>query len=304
MHVVVTGAAGHLGQVLLPALLADRRVTRVTAIDRAPLALDHPRLAVRRGDAAELAAGTLRGADALVHLAFVLLRGWRSRRAMARANVDMSRRVFSAAADAGVARLLFLSSAAVYGGGEQLTEAAPLDPLPGFAYAADKMACERWLMAELPRAVRLRPHIVLGPRALPLLKRLVHLRVGLRQAPPLPRLQLVHEQDVVAAIGLALARDVSGPFNLATDDAFTLNELVAYAGGARLRLSPAAARALLRGLWLLAGAGGEPGWGGGLTRSLTLDTERARLLLGWRPAYAGWRQVLLSMAEGMDEAKR
>lgn len=66
-----------------------------------------------------------------------------------------------------------------------------------------------------------------------------------------------------------------------------------------MRVSPAAARMLLRTLWLLAGVGGEPGWGGGLTRSLTLDTERARLLLGWRPAYAGWRQVLLSM-EGQD----
>lgn len=298
MHVVVTGAAGQLGRVLLPALLAERRVVRVTAIDRAPVSVEHPRLAVLRGDAAELAAGALRGADALVHLAFVLLRGWRSRGAMARANVDMTRRVCGAAGDAGVARVVFLSSAAVYGGGEKLTEAAPLEPLPGFVYAADKVACERWLMEELPRAVRLRPHIVLGPQALPLLKRLVRLRVGLRQAPPLPQLQLVHEQDVVAAILHALARDVSGPFNLATDDAFTLDELVAYAGGARLRVSPATARMLLRALWLLGGAGGEPGWGGGLTRPLTLDTARARMLLGWRPAFPGWRQVLLSMEEG------
>jgi nucleoside-diphosphate-sugar epimerase len=192
----------------------------------------------------------------------------------------------------------------VYGGGEALTEAAPLEPLPGFAYAADKVACERWLMEELPRAVRLRPHIVLGPQALPLLKRLVHLRVGLRQLPPLPQLQLVHEQDVVAAVLRALAREVSGPFNLATDDAFTLDELAAYAGGARLRVSPVAARTLLGMLWLLGGAGGEPGWGGGLTRPLTLDTERARLLLGWRPAFPGWRQVLLSMEEGKVDAKR
>lgn len=295
MHVVVTGAAGHLGRVLLPVLLADREVTRVTAIDRAAQPITHAKLVARRGDAAAVAADTLRGADALVHLAFVLLRGWRSLHAMRAANVDMTQRVFSSAAEAGVGRLLFLSSAAVYGSGEHLGEAAPMTPLPGFAYGAHKAACEHWLQQQLPGAVRLRPHIVLGPHALPLLQRLARLRVTLRQAGVPPQWQMVHEQDVAAAIRLALARDVGGPFNLATADTFSLTELAEWMGGVRLEVSPRLAQALLKCVWRCAGVGGEPGWGAGLTRALTLDTGRARGLLGWSPQYAGWREVLLSM---------
>lgn len=293
MHVIVSGAAGHLGRVLLPQLCATAGVERVTGIDLQPIRYSHPLLQVVQADAvSEQARRVLAGADALVHLAFVLLRGRHGAEAMRRANVGAAQALVGAAADAGVGRLIFVSSAAVYGWGVNLSETANLEPLTGFLYARHKVECERWLAAQLPQASVLRPHIILGPNAAPLLKRLAASRLLPRLPHPHPRLQCVHEDDVAQAIVAVLLRDVRGPFNLAAAEDFSLRDLVRARRARAISLPLPMLRVGLTAAWRLTGWGGEPGWLDGVRRTLTLDCSRARTQLHWRPCHERWQEIL------------
>ena len=293
MRVVVTGAAGRLARVVLPRLCEHPAIKRVTGIDRAAATYRHRRFVAHVADIADRTAHeTLRGADALVNLAFVLLRGRMPLAAMTATNVDATKALLSAAANAGIPSIVHLSSAAVYGQGTDLTEEAPLMPLARFAYAQHKADVDCFLAATLPQVAVLRPTIVLGQNAQPLLKALLALPFFVRVPDPQPRLCVVHEDDVAAAVLLALDRRARGPFNLAAPSTFSVRDVVrgrhAWAPG----VPPVFARAALEVAWRTTGWGGEPGWLDGAAASLTLDCTRARTLLGWRPRHEDCNAII------------
>jgi len=294
MKVLVTGSSSHLACALLPRLAAHPDVEQILGVDRRPPVFRDPRYThvlcdVRSAQLARL----MTGIDAVVHLAFVVMHGElgpeRHDRDLIRdINLAGGQNVFRTAAAARVAAVVHLSSAAVYelpARERPIPEAHPRKPLPGFAYAEDKIALEDWLDAferehrEI-RVARLRPHVIVGPHAQPYLRALVRAPFYVRLSDPAPRLQVVHEADVVAAILAALTRDASGAFNLAAADAATLRELKPLA----LPLPFPLARAVVRLAWRF-GRGTEPAWLEGLRHELVLDTSRARRRLGWRPRY-------------------
>lgn len=295
MRIVVSGAAGRLAQALLPALCADPAVRRVVAIDLVPIGFAHPKLEAviaDIGDATTLP--HLDGADAFVSLAALLLRGRTSVATMRSINVDATRVALAAADRRGVGAIVHVSSAAVYGGGENLAETAPLAPLAGFRYAEQKAEVEAWIARDLRRAIVLRPVAILGPHAQPLLRRLFDARCYPRLPDPQPRFQCVHEDDVAHAIVLALAAArsaISGPFNLAAPVPFSLRELVRARHPRAPSLPPMIVRAMLAVAWGVARWGGEPGWHRGIGHSLTVDCARARALLGWEPHHGDWRTI-------------
>lgn len=282
VNVLVTGSSSHFARALLPALCADDSITRVTGVDIAPPHFVHAKFHALTCDIREpRLTGLLPGHDALVHLAFVVLRGRMSESAMADINICGSHRLLLAARDAGVRRLVHLSSAAVYGKGVNVSETAPCAPLHGFLYGAHKAQLERLLEADIPECVRLRPHVILGKNAQPLLKQLLNLPLYPALPQPYSRLQCVHEDDVAQAVLLAIRRDVHGPFNLAANDSFSYCELIRRRHRLALPLPPALARAGLYALWRITGWGGEPAWLEGLDHTLTLDCRRAATVLGW-----------------------
>ena len=152
--ILVTGGAGFIGSHLVDALLAAGHAVRV--LDNlsmgklANLALDNPALEFIQGDVADAATvnAAVQGCSAVAHLAAV---------ASVQASVDDpvgthqsnfvgTLNVCEAMRQHGVKRVLFASSAAVYGNngeGQAIAEdtaKAPLTP-----YAADKLASEHYL---------------------------------------------------------------------------------------------------------------------------------------------------------------
>ena len=284
MKVLVTGASSHLARALLPLLCAQERITRVTGVDIAAPHFTHAKFHAVRCDIRDARLASLSaGHDALVHLAFVVLRGRMRETEMAGINVASSLALIRAARDAGVARLIHLSSAAVYGEGAGVTEEVPYAPLRGFWYGRHKAQLERLLEAAVPECVRLRPHVILGPHAQPLLRTLLNLPLYVKLPPQYAQAQLqcVHENDVARAVLLALERDVRGPFNLAARDTFSYREFIQRRHRHALGLPLGVARAGLHTAWRLTGWGGEPAWIDGLTRTLTLDCSRAARELDW-----------------------
>jgi nucleoside-diphosphate-sugar epimerase len=292
VKVFVTGSSSHLARALLPGLCAHTGIEAVTGLDRQAPHFRHARFAAIQGDIRDTGiAARLAGHDALIHLAYVVLRGRTSEAEMFDVNVTGSLGLFHAARAAGIARLIHLSSAAVYGRGVHLTEDAPFAPTPGFLYARHKAHLEQLLAIEFPECVRLRPHMILGPHAQPLLKRLLHQPCYVRQPGRQPLLQCVHEDDVVQAVLLALERSARGAYNLATEDNFSFRDAIRHRYRISIPLPLALAQRGVHLAWRGLGWGGEPAWVEGLTHTLMLNCRRAMVELGWRSSYSA-AQVL------------
>ena len=152
--VLITGGAGFIGSHLADALLTEgipvRVLDNLSTGKRSNLALDNPRLELISGDVADArqVAEAVAGCRAVAHLAAV---------ASVQASVDDpvathqsnfigTLNLCEAMREHGVKRVLFASSAAVYGNngeGVAIDEDTPLAPLT--PYAADKLASEHYL---------------------------------------------------------------------------------------------------------------------------------------------------------------
>ncbi len=287
MNILVTGSASCLARVLLPRLCAEPGVTQVTGIDLRRTSFTHPRFRALTADFRAPEAATLLPAqDALIHLAYVVLRGHMDEAAMREVNVDGSLALLQAARIAGVRSIIHLSSGAVYGSGAKLAETAPFSPLPAFCYGRHKAELETRLEQAVPDCVRLRPHVILGPHAQPTLRQILRLPCYLDIADPQPDLQCVHEDDVVTAILASLRPGVCGAYNLAAPDTWTLRDVMRRRHALCLPLPVIAARAALVAVHAVSGWGGEPGWLDGLQNTLTLDCSRAARDLDWIPRHS------------------
>ncbi|MEJ8865307.1 NAD-dependent epimerase/dehydratase family protein [Pseudomonas jessenii] len=151
--VLITGGAGFIGSHLTDALLAKGHAVRIlddlSTGKHSNLPLDNPKVELIVGDVADaaLVAQAMAGCSAVAHLAAV---------ASVQASVDDPVRthqsnfigtlnVCEAMRQTGVKRVLFASSAAVYGNngeGESIDEDTPKAPLT--PYAVDKLASEQY----------------------------------------------------------------------------------------------------------------------------------------------------------------
>ncbi|QJQ09214.1 NAD-dependent epimerase/dehydratase family protein [Pseudomonas putida] len=152
--ILITGGAGFIGSHLVDALIGYgygvRVLDNLTTGKLCNLPLENPRLELIQGDVADadLVRQAVSGCQAVVHLAAV---------ASVQASVDDPARthqsnfigtmnVCEAMRQANIKRILFASSAAVYGNngeGTAITEETPKLPLT--PYAADKLASEHYL---------------------------------------------------------------------------------------------------------------------------------------------------------------
>ncbi len=152
MRVLVTGGAGYIGSVIVARLTArGHDVTVYDDLSRGHAAAVPPGVTLVRGDVRD--AGLVRqtlvaaGCDALVHMAALaevaesVVQPDRYRSV----NVDGTAAVIEATVAAGAARLVFSSTAAVYGAPRR----TPIDErdalVPENPYGATKLACERLL---------------------------------------------------------------------------------------------------------------------------------------------------------------
>ena len=290
MRVLVTGSSGHLGRVLVARLLAEPGVEAVTGVDLAPPP-EAPAVGGRfhflRADVAALD-DRLSGHQALVHLAWRVVAPAPGTRLD---DVAASGRLLAAAARRGVSQVLFVSSAAVYGppAGARgaLDEHTPPAPLPGFAYARAKLATEELLHAHHRagdfRATVLRPGLILGPGAQPLLARLLAAPFRPAGRAGRARVAWVHEADVAEALWRLLAVRQAGVFNIAAPQQPPLARLQQALGGGRWPLPRSLVRAGCRWHWRRAGAAEPAAWAAALGRELVLDCSAMQQALDWAP---------------------
>jgi nucleoside-diphosphate-sugar epimerase len=291
MRVLVTGATGVVGRLVLPQLLArGRRVTAVgrTAEKRAQLwALGADPIALDLCDVAA-ARRALAGHDAVVNLAThmpssllqaLLPWAWRENDRVRR---DGSAALVQAAIDTGVSRFVQESFAPVYedGGDRWIDEDWPQRPTPYNRTVLDAEKSAARFAAAGGAAVVLRFAGFYGPD--PFLREMI--RAVQRGWAPLPGRagaywSSVSHEDAAAAVIAALALP-SGRYNVCDDEPLTRREWAdALANAAGLRPPR-----LLPG-WIVALGGRTMEL---LSRSQRMTNARLKNASGWTPR---WRSV-------------
>ncbi|HEX5622283.1 MAG TPA: NAD-dependent epimerase/dehydratase family protein [Solirubrobacteraceae bacterium] len=320
MRIVVTGATGNVGTSVVEALGRDDRVEHIMGIARRLPGWTPPRTEWVSADIAQDDLGPLFArADVVIHLAW-LIQPSRDDAALERVNVYGSRRVFEAAAAAGVGRLVHASSVGVYSPGPKdraVDESWPRDGVRSSFYSRHKAEAERALdavEANAPdmRVVRLRPGLIFQREAGPEVRRLFGgplvparlLRPDLIPVLPLPPglvLQAVHGEDVGEAYRLAaLSPDAGGAYNIAADPVLDPATLARHFHARRLNVPAKVLRALADATWRARLQPTPPGWlDMGLGVPL-MDTTRAREQLGWNPRFTA-TTALDDLLAGMRE---
>ena len=258
LTVAVTGPTGEIGISTVDALERDPAVDRVIGMARRPFDPDAhgwTKTSYQQGDILDREAvdAFVADADVVVHLAFIVLG---TREESQRVNVAGTRNVFEATVAAErPRRLVYTSSVAAYGYHSDnpvpLTEQTPVRGSAEHYYSEQKAACEA-VLAETTDGTSLevfvlRPCIVAGPKATALADAMPwnSLPAALRSAtkavsvlkPPFPDpgtpMQLIHHDDVAAAIALTASTSApAGIYNIAGDGEVSLSD-VAMALGAR-----------------------------------------------------------------------
>jgi nucleoside-diphosphate-sugar epimerase len=284
VNTVVTGGHGYFGSELVSHLLEAGDSVRVLDIDpygRQPPDVDVVVADVRDGPAVATA---IAGADTVYHcVAAVPLA--RDPAALRSVNVDGTESVLRACRANGVAKVVHLSSSAVFGVPDSNPVLRDTVPKPLEPYGAAKLAAE-WAClraaAEGLDVTIVRPRTIVG-----------HGRLGIFAILfDWNRYQFVHADDLAALCRRAATRPGATIYNAGTDRFGTMRQAIGHvcehAGtGARVRSLPirpaaAAMRVTARlGLtpfapyhWLMYG------------REMWFDIEHARAELNWQPRFS------------------
>jgi UDP-glucose 4-epimerase len=293
--VAITGASGYLGKLLVRELSKDRKVERVIAMDKIPPAeplkskkVEFIQIDVSKDDITKIIAG----ADVLIHMAFILWR-YPDSKDLDEVNVQASCNVFDAAVKAEVKKLIFTSSTVAYGihadNPIPLTEEDPLRPNSKLYYGMHKAACEKKLhdiKAKHPHIMItiLRPCAIAGPNA----------PAGQFDAyisdPTIvvrgydPPAQLVHEDDVIQALKLAIHKNLPGIYNVTGDGTQSLRQATESRGGRIVALPLFIVKPLLWLLWRAGKTIAAPEW---ILMSLHpfIASNKKLRDAGWKPKY-------------------
>ncbi len=237
--ILVTGVAGYWGGRLAGELLQQGEC-RVLGIDQQPPAVPMPGLDFVQADFRDPLLQDLlevESVDVVCHLAF--RETTRHSEEAFGINVIGAMKFFTGCAAAGVRRIVYRSSTELYGAHPDnpayLTEAHPLRAGRQLAYNRYRLEIEPFLNGfsrQHPETevVVLRFAGIVGPTADTPFTRYL----GWDATPALagfnPMMQVIHEDDVVAALAHAALSDAAGVFNVAAEPALPLKRLLALAG--------------------------------------------------------------------------
>lgn len=291
MKVVVTGGSGQLGTLVLERLAANRKVKQVVSLDQMPPRVPSPKIEYRIVDLRDPGLERhLEGAEALIHLAFIVTRR-ASAEEMRAVNVDGSRRIFEAAVAHDIRKVVYASSIAAYGvvGGQPvpIVESTPRQRTPALTYADNKYEVEAYL-DELERehpgvsVTRMRPGILLGRRVAHVSETLIRRR--LMPVVSNVRAPIVWDEDVADAFILALFSDAGGAYNLVASEPLPAEEVARLAEFRVLHVPQGAAGALEKAAALVRHER-DASWFEAGDVEMIVSPERAHTVLGWKPRY-------------------
>ena len=324
--VLVTGATGAVGPLVVEAFRTAGYSVRTLSIDPPPVGAWPDDVETLIGDVTDVSAirAAMQGAESIIHLAallHVVNPPIALQEKYERINVGGTSTVVAAAIQAGVRRVVFFSTIAVYGpsNGRILTEDTP--PYPDTFYGRTKLAAEK-IVLEAKDAdggrigAVLRLGAVYGCRIKGNYRRLVQSLARGRFIPVgngSNRRTLVYDKDVArAAVLAAIHPDAAGRIFNVTDGQFhTMKAIIETLCDALGRKPPTLALPLIPVRWaaeLLEESSKLVHLMSPVTREtitkytedMAVDSQRIRKELGFAPRYdlvSGWKETVQEMRQ-------
>lgn len=291
--IVITGAAGNLGRLLVQTLHRDGPVY---AFDRRPLGGLPKDVSVLRAeprwrDLEEVLRH--QPIEAVIHAG--LMHNPRNDVGAYRFNVVGTQRLLELVAKYQVPKLLLLSSANIYGpdpdNSHFLKEDSPLlgaehHPEIRDLVAVDNVVQSFFYRQPETRTVLLRPVHIVGPRVRNAPANYLRLERPWVLTGFDPLVQLIHEEDVAEAIRLAIERNARGVFNVVGPGVAPLSRVLKVLGRKTRSLPPFLARPALRGAWRLYTTNFPVPELRHVQFNCVVDGHAAEAQLGFRPQYS------------------
>jgi len=305
--VAITGASSFLGRNLIGLLEESERIAKIVVLDIARPTTSRDKSRFYEIDLTQPAVDSrmseilhAEGVDTFVHLAFLSSPS----PAIAWAHEFESlgtMHVLNACRERSVRKVVICSTTMVYGphptNPNFLTEDHPARGVRGAAFVQDKIEVEEQVRAfaashteSIVTILRLAP--LLGPSVSNhvtrwLTRRFVPTVLGFD-----PLVQFLHEVDAVAAVRLAMERDVAGTFNIVGDGVLPISTVIKLAGRLPVPLPYALLKQIASLLWIAQLAEAPPAYVAMLRYLCVADGARARDVLGFRAAYSTRDAVL------------
>lgn len=304
--VLVTGGAGYFGTVLVRRLVD--RAARCRVFDLGDAEDRPPGVEFQRGDIRDLDAvrRACQGAVSVHHnVAQVALA--KDRHPLESVNIHGTRNLLQAALEAGVKKIIYTSSSAVFGAPKSNPVSERTPPAPAEAYGRAKHEGEK-LCHEFARRgldiTIIRPATILGHGRLGIFQILFE---WIREGANVPVLgsgdnvyQFVHAHDLAQACILASERPGAAVYNCGAERFGTMREaleaLCRHAGtGSKVRGIPLAPAVLAMKLTSLLGLSPlGPYHSLMYGRSMYFDITKAKSELNWRPRYSNEEMLIES----------
>ncbi|MBK8173608.1 MAG: NAD-dependent epimerase/dehydratase family protein [Sandaracinaceae bacterium] len=305
--VAVTGAASYLGRNLVGLLEEDPSVSKIIVLD-----IQNPTTAGKKTrfykidltqPAVDSRLSEIFGAeevDVVVHLAFLSSPSTATAWAHELESVG-TMHVLNACREKRISKFIMRSETFLYGPHSAnpnfLTEKHPTLGIRNTSFLKDKIDAEK----EARKFAASNPHCCVSIlRFAPIVGPTVHNYITKWLSRPLvptvmgfdPLVQFVHEMDAVAALLLAIARDVPGTFNIAGEGVLPLSTAVKLTGRSTLPMPEFVLRGAVAMLWAAGLVEAPSAFISYLRHLCVADGELAAVELGFRPAYTTREAVL------------
>ncbi len=308
--VALTGASSFLGSNLIGLLEEDERIDRIVTLDIHKVGTAGPKTRSYEVDLAQPSTEArlseilaTERVDTFVHLAFLSSPSHATAWAHELESVG-TMQALVAARHAQVRKLVLGSSTLLYGAHPSnpnfLSENHPLRADREENFFADKIAAE----AEAKKFAKSAPGSVvttlrMAPIVGPTVKNFVTRYLARKIVPTMmgfdPLLQFLHEVDAIAALKLAVDRDVPGVYNIVGDGVLPLSTVTKLAGRIALPIPHPIAESLTALGWVTQLALAPPTFLKYLRFLCVADGEKARAKMGFVPAYTT-REALVDFA--------
>lgn len=296
--VLVTGISRDIGRRFARAAASDPSIDRVIGVDVVPPRGDIGDVSFVRADIRNPVIAKVlakEDVDTVVHMSVIATPGSGGRGTMKELNVLGTMQLLAACQKSpGVQRLVVKSTTTVYG-------ASPRDPamfteemgpkrLPTTGYAKDVYEVEGYVRGFARRrpdveVTTIRAANVIGPHVTSPLTGYFRLPVIPRVLGFDPRMQFLHEDDLIRVLRQAAVSGPAGTFNVAGDGVLMLSQAVRRLGKPTVSMPGFAVARLGSTLRQARMSDFSPEQLGFLTYGRGVDTTRMRTELGFEPAY-------------------
>jgi UDP-glucose 4-epimerase len=299
--VAITGVNSYFASTILDRMQNDPSIAKIIGIDFKPWKGGYDKVVFYKADirSAQISE-ILKDVDVVFHFAFIVGEIQNQDEAID-ININGSRNVFNACVKNGIKKVIYTSSATVYGSNKDnpigITEDHPLSINKDSYYNTSKINVERFVskfFSKHPEIILtiLRTSLLIGPNIDNMFSKLYSLPVLALAMGRTSYQHFIHEKDLGEALYLTYQKDLPGIYNVGADDAIPARQAFAKAGVNVIFLPPPVLKRVADIGFQLGILPARGGWASLSEYTIFINSDKFKKASGWQPRYTSEKAFL------------